>query len=291
MARSRERFLPYVLVSPILIVILALGLYPFVFVIWLSFQTWTAATQPVFVGLENFYEIIFRDQTFRDVLDNTLVYVASAVTAEFLIGLGLALLLNREFKGKRVIAPLIYFPMIVTPVAVGLTFRIMYNIEYGPFTYFLDLLGLPPVKWIASATYSLFSLILVDIWQWTPFMFLVLLAGLQIVPKECIEASQLDGASYWQRFRHITLPFLRGSIAVALLIRMIDAFKAFDIIYTVTEGGPGTSSAVLSFFTYIVGFRRFSLGYAAAMSIILFLLILIPTQLLFRRLRRKPELG
>jgi multiple sugar transport system permease protein len=128
---------------------------------------------------------------------------------------------------------------------------------------------------------------LVDIWEWTPFVFLVLLAGLQIVPKECVEASQLDGASYWQRFRHITLPFLRSSIAVALLIRMIDAFKAFDIIYTVTEGGPGTSSAVLSFFTYIVGFRRFSLGYAAAMSLILFFLILIPTQLLFRRLRRK----
>jgi multiple sugar transport system permease protein len=221
------------------------------------------------------------------VFQNTLVYVVSVVTAEFLIGLGLALLLNREFKGKRIIAPLIYLPMMVTPVAVGLTFRIMYNVEYGPLTYFLELIGLPPIKWIASASYSLFSLILVDIWEWTPFVFLVLLAGLQIVPKECVEASQLDGASYWQRFRHITLPFLRSSIAVALLIRMIDAFKAFDIIYTVTEGGPGTSSAVLSFFTYIVGFRRFSLGYAAAMSLILFFLILIPTQLLFRRLRRK----
>jgi multiple sugar transport system permease protein len=286
--RSTERFLPYALLSPILIVILALGLYPFLYVIWLSFQTQTASTTPIFVGLENFYEIIFRDQTFRDVFGNTLVYVVSVVTAEFLIGLGLALLLNREFKGKRIIAPLIYLPMMVTPVAVGLTFRIMYNVEYGPFTYFLDLLGLPAIPWIASATYALFSLIVVDIWEWTPFMFLVLLAGLQIVPRECVEASQLDGASYWQRFRHITLPFLRSSIAVALLIRMIDAFKAFDIIYTVTEGGPGTSSAVLSFFTYIVGFRWFSLGYAAAMSLILFFLILIPTQLLFRRLRRKP---
>lgn len=286
MAKKSQAILPYALISPILIVILALGLYPFLYVIWLSFQMQTASTKPVFVGLQNFYEILV-DPTFHEVIGNTLIYVVSTVIAEFLIGLGLALLLNREFKGKRIIAPLIYLPMIVTPVAVGLTFRIIYNVEYGPLTYFLSLVGLSPVRWIASATYALFSLILVDIWQWTPFMFLVLLAGLQNVSPECVEASQLDGASYWQRFRHITLPFLRGSIAVAVLIRMIDAFKAFDIIYTVTEGGPGTSSTVISFFTYILAFRRFSLGSAAAMSLVLFFLILIPTQLLLRRLRRR----
>jgi multiple sugar transport system permease protein len=285
LVKRTEAILPYALISPILIAILALGLYPFLYVIWLSFQTQTASTKPVFVGLQNFYEI-FLDSTFREVIGNTLVYVVSTVVAEFLIGLGLALLLNREFKGKRIIAPLIYLPMIVTPVAVGLTFRIIYNVQYGPLTYFLSLVGLSPVLWVASATYALFSLILVDIWQWTPFMFLVLLAGLQNVSPECVEASQLDGASYWQRFRHITLPFLRGSIAVAVLIRMIDAFKAFDIIYTVTEGGPGTSSTVISFFTYILAFRRFTLGSAAAMSLVLFILILIPTQLLLQRLRR-----
>jgi multiple sugar transport system permease protein len=285
LAKRTQAILPYALISPILIAILALGLYPFLYVIWLSFQMQTASTKPVFVGLQNFLEI-FLDSTFREVIGNTLVYVVSTVVTEFLIGLGLALLLNREFKGKRIIAPLIYLPMIVTPVAVGLTFRIIYNVEYGPLTYFLSLVGLSPVLWVASATYALFSLILVDIWQWTPFMFLVLLAGLQNVSPECVEASQLDGASYWQRFRHITLPFLRGSIAVAVLIRMIDAFKAFDIIYTVTEGGPGTSSTVISFFTYILAFRRFSLGSAAAMSLVLFILILIPTQLLLRRLRR-----
>lgn len=286
MAKRTQAILPYALISPILIAILALGLYPFLYVIWLSFQMQTASTKPVFVGLQNFYEI-FLDSTFREVIGNTLVYVVSTVVTEFMIGLGLALLLNREFKGKRIIAPLIYLPMIVTPVAVGLTFRIIYNVEYGPLTYLLSLVGLSPVLWVASATYALFSLILVDIWQWTPFMFLVLLAGLQNVSPECVEASQLDGASYWQRFRHITLPFLRGSIAVAVLIRMIDAFKAFDIIYTVTEGGPGTSSTVISFFTYILAFRRFSLGSAAAMSLVLFFLILIPTQLLLRRLRRR----
>jgi len=286
LAKRTQAILPYALISPILIAILALGLYPFLYVIWLSFQMQTASTKPVFVGLQNFLEI-FLDSTFREVIGNTLVYVVSTVVTEFMIGLGLALLLNREFKGKRIIAPLIYLPMIVTPVAVGLTFRIIYNVEYGPLTYFLSLVGLSPVLWVASATYALFSLILVDIWQWTPFMFLVLLAGLQNVSPECVEASQLDGASYWQRFRHITLPFLRGSIAVAVLIRMIDAFKAFDIIYTVTEGGPGTSSTVISFFTYILAFRRFSLGSAAAMSLVLFFLILIPTQLLLRRLRRR----
>jgi multiple sugar transport system permease protein len=285
LAKRTQAILPYALISPILIIILALGLYPFLYVIWLSFQMQTASTKPVFVGLQNFYEI-FLDSTFREVIGNTLVYVVSTVVAEFVIGLGLALMLNREFKGKRIIAPLIYLPMIVTPVAVGLTFRIIYNVEYGPLTYFLSLVGLSPIRWVASATYALFSLILVDIWQWTPFMFLVLLAGLQNVSPECVEASQLDGASYWQRFRHITLPFLRGSIAVAVLIRMIDAFKAFDIIYTVTEGGPGTSSTVISFFTYILAFRRFSLGSAAAMSLVLFFFILIPTQLLLRRLRR-----
>jgi len=285
--KGTEKLLPLALVTPILIIILALGLYPFLYVIWLSFQMQTAATKPVFVGLENYWNLLFRDRTFRDVLGNTLIYVAATVVAEFLIGLGLALLLQRDFRGKRILVPLFYVPMMITPVAIGLNFRIIYNVEYGPLTYFLSFVGVPPVKWIASATYSLFSLILVDIWEWTPFMFLVLLAGLSTVSRECLEASLIDGASYWQRFRYVTLPFMRGSILVAVLIRMIDAFKAFDVIYTVTEGGPGTSSAVLSFYTYIVGFRRFSLGDAAAMSLVLFLIILIPSQLLFRTLRRR----
>ena len=287
MEKGTEKLLPLALVTPILIIILALGLYPFLYVIWLSFQMQTAATKPVFVGLENYWNLLFRDRTFRDVLGNTLIYVAATVVAEFLIGLGLALLLQRDFRGKRILVPLFYVPMMITPVAIGLNFRIIYNVEYGPLTYFLSFVGVPPVKWIASATYSLFSLILVDIWEWTPFMFLVLLAGLSTVSRECLEASLIDGASYWQRFRYVTLPFMRGSILVAVLIRMIDAFKAFDVIYTVTEGGPGTSSAVLSFYTYIVGFRRFSLGDAAAMSLVLFLIILIPSQLLFRTLRRR----
>jgi multiple sugar transport system permease protein len=286
LGKRTEAILPYVLVSPILIIILALGLYPFLYVIWLSFQTWSGTASPIFVGLQNYYDI-FLDDTFHDVVANTLIYVACTVIAEFLIGLGLALMLNRQFKGKRIIAPLIYLPMIITPVAVGLTFRIIYNVEYGPLTYFLALLGLPAVWWVSSTTYALFSLILVDIWEWTPFMFLVLLAGLQNVPRECVEASQMDGASYWQVFRHITLPFLQGSITVAVLIRMIDAFKAFDIIYTVTGGGPGTSSTVISFYTYILAFTRFTLGSGAAMSLVLFLFILIPTQLLLRRLRRR----
>jgi multiple sugar transport system permease protein len=280
--------LPYALLAPVILLILALGLYPFIYVIYLSFMRKTAADpKPIFIGLANYAELFFRDTTFRDVFSNTLIYVAATVSAEFFLGLGLALLFNREFKGKRIIAPLIYIPMIVTPVAVGLTFRIIYNVEYGPLNYLLSFIGVEPVKWVASAKYSLFSLILADIWEWTPFMFLVLLAGLQSVPRECIEAGLLDGAGYWQRFRYISLHFIKGSIMVALLIRMIDASKSFDIIYTVTEGGPGTSSAVISFLTYIQGFRRFNLGYAAAMSLMLFLLILVPSQVLFRSLRRR----
>jgi multiple sugar transport system permease protein len=286
--RKNYFLLPYALLVPVLAIILALGLYPFIYVIYLSFMRKTAADpKPIFVGLENYIELFFKDRTFRDVFSNTLIYVTTTVSAEFFLGLGFALLLNREFKGKRVIVPLIYIPMIVTPVAIGLTFRIIYNVEFGPLNYLLSFIGIEPIKWVASTKYSLFSLILVDIWEWTPFMFLVLSAGLQSVPKECIEAGLLDGAGYWQRFRYIILYFIRGSIMVALLIRMIDAFKSFDIIYTVTEGGPGTSSAVISFLTYIQGFRRFNLGYAAAMSLVLFLIILLPSQVLFRMLRRR----
>ncbi|MEM2921974.1 MAG: sugar ABC transporter permease [Candidatus Bathyarchaeia archaeon] len=286
--KRRSSLLPYALLTPTLALILALGLYPFIYVIYLSFMRKTAADpSPIFVGLANYVELFFGDRTFRDVFSNTLIYVATAVSAEFLLGLGLALFFNREFKGRRIIVPLVYVPMIVTPVAVGLTFRIIYNVEYGPLNYLISLMGVQPVKWVASAKYSLISLILVDIWEWTPFMFLVLLAGLQSIPRECVEAGLLDGAGYWQRFRYISLHFIKGSIMVALLIRMIDAFKSFDIIYTVTEGGPGTSSAVISFLTYIQGFRRFNLGYAAAMSLVLFLLILAPSQVLFRSLRRR----
>jgi len=283
---NSEKYLPFILLLPVFILLIGVTIYPFLYGVYLSLSSYNIITGLSFRGLGNYIDA-FSDPRFLNALVITFVFVSSAVGLEFLLGLGIALLVNRDFWLKRVIVPLIYIPMIMTPVAVALMWRMLYNADHGPVNYFLLHLNLTgrKIAWLAETKHALQSLIVVDMWQWTPFMFLVLYAGLQSVPREFMEAARVDGASTWQSFRHIILPSLLPFIILAFLFRVMDAFKIFDAVSVLTKGGPGTSTEVVSWLGYLTGFTYFRLGYAAAMAMILFVIVLVISQLLLKKIR------
>ncbi|MGA9771284.1 MAG: sugar ABC transporter permease [Blastocatellia bacterium] len=258
----REGGLPYLLIAPTVAVLLALSIYPLIYAIKVAFQTesgsWTFA---------NFTRLA-SDGFFLSALWHTLIYAAVALTFEFLFGLGLALLLDRPLRGRTVFRAILLIPMMLPPVVVGVVWRLMLNADFGAVNGTLKSLGIntDALTWTASPKLALVAVIAVDIWQWTPFMFLVLLAGLQAIPQEPYEAAMIDGASWWQTFLHVTLPMLRPAILIALLLRTMDLLRVFDQIFILTEGGPGFATETVSLYIYRSAFRFFDFGYAAAMS-------------------------
>lgn len=264
----RDRALPYLLIAPTVAVLLALSIYPLVYAIKVAFQTgsgdslrWTFA---------NFARIA-SDNFFLLALFRTLVYSTVALTFEFIIGLGLALLLDRPVRGRGLFRALLLIPMMLPPVVAGVVWRLMLNPDFGAINGTLKMIGINTenLTWTASPKLALASVIATDIWQWTPFMFLVLLAGLQAIPQEPYEAARIDGASEWQMFRHLTLPLLRPAILIALLLRTMDLLRVFDQIFILTEGGPGFATETVSLYIFRAAFRFFDFGYAAAMSFVL----------------------
>jgi multiple sugar transport system permease protein len=234
-----------------------------------------------FIGVLNYIKALLSSD-FWTALGTTAVYTAATVVVEFGLGLAVALLLNGEFVGRSVVRSIAIIPLAVTPVVVGLVWRVLYNTDYGLINFILHELGLPTSKWIAGMSTALISVVIVDIWQWTPFATLILLAGLQTVPIDVLEASKIDGASGLQRFRYVTLAFLRTPILVVLLFRTIDSFKVFDNIYALTMGGPGSATETLSMHLYIQGFRNRHMGYASAMGILFLIVVTLICQLFIR---------
>jgi multiple sugar transport system permease protein len=263
-----ERLLPFVLVAPTLSVLLALSIYPLVYSIKISFQSQTGAPT-----LQNFTRLI-TDHFFFSALGHTFFYAAIALTVEFLIGLALAVLLNEQMRGRGAFRSLLLLPMMLPPVVVGVVWRLMLNSNFGAVNGTLKGLGLntEALTWTASPKLAMASVVIADVWQWTPFMFLILLAGLQAIPEEPYEAALVDGSSAWQTFRHVTLPLLKPAILIALLLRSMDLLRVFDHIFIITEGGPGFATETLSLYIYRTAFRFSNFGYAAAMSFVLLLI-------------------
>ena len=202
---------------------------------------------------------------------HTFVYAAAALTCEFLLGLGLALLLNNQIRGRGFFRASLLVPMMLPTVVVGVVWRLMLNPNFGAVNETLKQFGIDTesLTWTASPKLALLSVIAVDVWQWTPFVFLVLLAGLQAIPQEPYEAALIDGSSRWQTFWHVTLPLLKPSILIVLLLRTMDLLRVFDQIFILTEGGPGFATETISLYIYRTAFRFFDFGYAAAMSFVL----------------------
>jgi multiple sugar transport system permease protein len=267
----RDRALPYLLIAPTVMVLLALSIYPLLYSVRVSLQT--GSGEAAHWSLANFSRLV-TDGFFISALGHTVIYAVVALTFEFLLGLGLASLLDRSMRGRAIFRAVLLIPMLIPPVVVGVVWRLMLNADFGAVNGTLKSLGIntQALTWTASPKLALASVIAVDIWQWTPFMFLVLLAGLQAIPQEPYEAAMIDGASAWQTFRHVTLPLLRPAILVALLLRTMDLLRVFDQIFILTEGGPGFATETVSLYIYRAAFRFFDFGYAAAMSFVLLLL-------------------
>ncbi|MCP4399530.1 MAG: sugar ABC transporter permease [bacterium] len=245
-----------------------------------------------FIGLQNYIDL-FRDSRFLVTMRNTAVFTIFAVGIEFLIGLILALLLNCIVIGRRAIIGLLILPTASMPVAVGLVWRYMYNNEYGIISYFLKQVGLlGPGRIFDKALLTgkataMGAIVATDIWEWTPFLALVLLGGLLSLSKEPFEAAKVDGASVWQTFWHITLPLLRPVIAIGVLIRISDAAKVLDIVYVLTGGGPGNATETAHLFAYRLNFKAFNMGYGAAQVVLLSVVVLAVSLILFKNIFEK----
>jgi len=284
---TKEQLIGILMVLPAIIVLSIVYFYPLFYNIDLSFSDWPILENlpKTYVGLEN-YASLFSSQVFQGVVFNTVKFTLVSVPIEFFLGLGLALLLNREIKGKNVFVTLLSLPMIIAPVIAALAWRWMFNFDFGALNYVLSFVGVKPVLWTGDPNISLYSVVVADVWTTTPFMMLLLYAGIQMIPTHLYEAARVDGASTTQIFWHITLPSLKSVLIVALMIRTIDAFtKLFDIVYIITGGGPGYSSMVLPIYAYKVALTFFDLGKGAAISVItlLFSAIMVAAILLARR--------
>jgi len=275
-----KNLFPFLLIVPSLALLLAVNIFPLIYSLFLSFESWSLVKpgDRSFVGLRNYVEVL-TNPAFAEALNKTLIFTAVAIISEFLIGFALAVALSHNLKGVGAIRSVILMPLVMTPVVTGLVWRFMYNPEYGMINYFLNLLGISTTHaWLGDTSTALPAVILVDVWENTPFVFLILLAGLQALPREPFEAAQIDGASRWTTLTCVTLPLLKPAILVALLIRTVDALKVFDIIYVMTMGGPAAATETLSILTYRFGFLRFDMGYTAALSYIIVLIIVLASQ-------------
>lgn len=272
---------------PALGVVLLLIAFPVGYTLWMSVHSWYASsvTGPEFVGLQNFRRAFVQDDRFRNAFWLTLYFTALATALQVVLGVALALLLNRPFRGKAVVRSVFLLPMVATPVAIALVWMMMYNPTLGVVNHLVGLVGLGPYKWVSDARVVVPALALVDTWEWTPLITLITLAGLATLPIEPYESAMIDGASPAQVFWRITLPLLRPTIMVALLFRAIDCLKTFDIIYVMTQGGPGFASETLNVYTFSVGLFYFHIGYASSLLVILFALVLGVSLLLIRARR------
>jgi len=279
---------PALFIAPAFVTLFIILVYPLGYSFWLSFHDWTLRTFRSgipYVGLENYVSLL-RNREFLNSIVTTATFMLGAITLEFLLGMGLALLLAHDLRGKRIYRSMILLPMMCTNVVVGLTWRLLYNYEYGSINYVLKLLNAPPVAWLSDTSVVMVAVILVDVWNTTSFVALLLLAGLQSLPEEPFEAARIDGASAWQRFQYLTLPLLRPTILVALLWRIIDTFRIFDVIYLLTAGGPARLTETVSIYVYRYGFQVFDLGFAAAASYTMIFIMLIIALLLARMIGR-----
>ncbi len=263
--------------------------YPMLEVFRLSFFSYKLTTgTSSWTGLSN-YMAMFDDYRFWNSAYLVLYLVISTVTLQVLFGLGIAMLFSGavtragSFRGQRVLRSLAILPMVTTPVIVGIIWRnFMFEPMWGMANYFIGLVGIKPIHWIHSYELAMPSYIIVHTWQWTPFAFLILFAGLQALPKEPFEAAQIDGAGRWHTFRHLTLPLMKPVIMLTIILRTIEAMKAFPSLYSLTEGGPGIATETLNLYIYYVAFTSYDLGYASALGVVFTVIIAFSTYLLLK---------
>ncbi|HYI18217.1 MAG TPA: sugar ABC transporter permease [Solirubrobacteraceae bacterium] len=285
-----DRGLAGLFVSPALALLLFLSVFPLLWALYLSFTDYSATrdTPAQWVGLDNYLDIL-KSSAVHDRAITTLVYVVGAVGLQTVLGFSIAYLISRRVRGRGLMTTLFLTPMMLSPVVVGLFWKFMLDTQFGVINSLLGSLGFGQVEWLTNQRLALLSLVIVDTWQWTPFIMLIALAGLTAVPRYLYEAASIDRASEWFRFRHITLPLVWPLLLIAILFRAIEAFRLFDLVYILTQGGPGVSTETLSFHVYKVAFLGFDTGLASAYGILMVIVVIILAQFYLRYLDRLRE--
>jgi len=284
---AERRWFPILTVVPALVLLLATSIAPLLYTVRDSFENYNmlSIVPQRFVGLSNYGQAL-HDNLFWQSLQTTVIFVLLVVTVQFAVGLGLALLLNRLPRFQQLCMTLLLIPTIISPAVASFQWIQLFNYQYGPLNFILSTLHLPVQAWTASPSTALASLLIVDFWQWTPFMTLLLFAGLKSLPPHVYEASRVDGGTAWHTFRYIVLPLLRPVIIIAIVLRVIATFKLFDIVYILTNGGPGISTENLPFYIYIQGFRYFNIGFASTMAIIQLIIVTLLTRFILHYMQR-----
>ena len=259
-------------VVPALIVVLAVIIFPWLFTIWMSFNEWKVGSPTTFVGLANYLRLP-TDPRFVEAVGHTLVYSALSVLLPLIFGTLAAVVFHAQFPFRGFLRAIFIMPMMATPVAIALVWTMMFHPQLGVLNYLLSFVGIPPQLWVFHPDTVIPSLVLVETWQWTPLVMLIVLGGIAAIPTEPYESAQIDGAGMWQMFRYITLPLITPFLFIAAMIRTIDAVKSFDIIFAITQGGPGSASETVNLYLYSVAFVYYDLGYGSAIAVVFFALI------------------
>jgi multiple sugar transport system permease protein len=269
-----DSWLPHLLLWPALATLLLVFAYPLTYSLWLSLNAYNITRPPVFVGLNN-YMLIVEDPRVWESFGTSFKFAGISLVVQFVIGFGLALLLHRVVLFRGLIRTVIIIPLMLTPVVLGLNWRMMLNFDWGIINYFVRLLGFAPINFVNDPNWAMASLILVDVWHTTPFTVLVISAGLASLPDEPFEAASIDGAGAWQKLWYLTIPMLRPLILVVLLFRSYELIRVYDIVFAVTGGGPGRLTETISFHIFSRLFQGFQVGYSSAISYILFIVCLL----------------
>ena len=267
----RPSYWPFV--APALVVVLAVIVFPWAYTIWMSLQEWKVGSAPKFIGLANYIRLP-SDARFVESIAHTLAYTALSVALPLILGTLAAVIFHARFPMRGFFRGLFILPMMATPVAIALVWTMMFHPQLGILNYLLSLVGIPPQLWVFHPASVIPSLVMVETWQWTPLVMLIVLGGLASIPAEPYESAELDGATKSQVFRYISLPLIMPFLFIAAMIRMIDAVKSFDIIFAITQGGPGSASETINLYLYSVAFVYYDVGYASAIVIVFFALII-----------------
>ncbi len=273
----KKKVFGWTLVSPTFIALLLLAVGPMLFIFYNAFRNWnlTIPAPASWAGVQNFVRL-FNDGRFWNALSNTAVLTVVGIILQVILGMAIAMALRGKFRGRRAIIGLILIPVLVAPVVAGTAWKFMFSYEFGLINYWLGLIGIHGPLWLSSSRFwGLMSILIVDTWQWTPFVALVFLAGLEGVPKSIYEAAAVDGAKSLRVFLQLTLPALKSLFVLIILLRTIFIFKIYDVVVSLTQGGPGVSTESMSLFTYYMGMKHFDIGYTMSAAVIQIIIMII----------------
>lgn len=283
-ATSRQR--QYVwFIYPAMALIFAVIIFPWLYNVWMSLQDWQVGQEIKFVGLDN-YAKLATNQRFLESIGRTLYYTFLAVLFPVILGTFAAVIFNQKFALRGLLRGIFILPMMATPVAIALVWTMMFHPQLGILNYLLSMVGIPEQAWVYEANTVIPSLVMVETWQWTPLIMLIVVGGIASLPSDPYESAKIDGANSWQLFRYITWPLVLPFLMVAVIMRVIDALKSFDTIFAITQGGPGTASETINLYLYLQAFSFYNMGHASAV-VVVFMVIIVAFSVGFLYLRQK----